>query len=141
MKDVRIDIGVISRRIGYWLEENGRSCFLNAIAFYEDKIRQNALGQEECYNLYYTIAIQLNCYLEKLEIPETQDMLQLKRQLFYPPADGSWTEKFEDLSVLFRGTVEAEERIKSGIIQNTVDELKKYIREHIQEDISLTKAE
>lgn len=139
VKDVRIDIGVISRRIGYWLEENRKELFLNAIAFYEDKIRQNALGQEECYNLYYTIAIQLNCYLEKLEIPETQDMLQLKRQLFYPPADGSWTEKFEDLSVLFRGTVEAEERIKSGIIQNTVDELKKYIREHIQEDISLTR--
>ena len=80
VKDVRIDIGVISRRISYWLEENRKKLFLNAIAYYTEKVRENSLEQEECYNLYYTIAIQLNCYLEKLEIPETQDMLQLKRQ-------------------------------------------------------------
>lgn len=139
VKIEKLDMEVISRRIHIWLEGEKTELFLEAVAHYGRLAEGGGLEQKECYNLYYTLAVQLSAYLEKLELPETEGMIRRKEQLFWPPKEEGWAGKFGTLLELAREIFTQEQRIKSRITQNTVEELKTYINEHVSEDISLTR--
>lgn len=122
MKSEKLDTEVISRRIGMWLEEGKNDLLLEAVSHYHRLVQNHALQQKECYNLYYTIAIQLNNYLEKQELPETESIVQLKSQLFYPPAKEEWGGKFDMLRRMAEEAFLLEKKVKFRIPQNTVEE-------------------
>lgn len=145
-----LDVEGILERVRVLIEEGRLEAFSDLLLKYEEMTRIHTLGQKEAYNLYYALAIQLNAYLEKKELqglayrekvilPDSEQFAALRERLFYPPVNGKWEEKFLDLRRLGVGALMAEERIKSKISRNTVEELKKFIQEHISEDISLTR--
>ncbi len=139
VKREKRDMEATSRRIRMWLEEGKSDVLLEALREECRLVERHLLEQRECYNLYYTVAIQLNSYLEKQELPETESIAQLKSQLFYPPTQEDWAGKFQMLQRLAAETFLLEKKVKSRITQNTVEELKAYIKEHVCEDISLTR--
>ena len=63
----------------------------------------------------------------------------LKEGLFFPPVDGRWEKKFEELSLLSGHIFSTETELKNSISRNTVEAVMKYISGHIAEDISLTR--
>ncbi len=138
-EDGRLDMEVISRRVRIWLEKERKDLFLESLAYYRRIINDRGMEQKDCYNLYYAVAIQLHYYLETLELPESQSIISRREKLFCPPMGEGWKHKFDELYVLAEETFALEQKVKSSLTQNTVEELKKYIKEHVSEDISLTR--
>ena len=138
-KKRKVDTEEINRRIRIGLDEGKYDLVLDEILYCSNLLKSKTLEQSECYSLYYAIAVPLNYYVEKNELVRTQNMIIFKEQLFYPPANETWDEKFDGLRELAKEAFELESKLKSGISQNTVQELKKYISDHICEDISLTR--
>ena len=135
----KVDTEGISRRMGLLLEEEKYDDFLNALSYYQALFKEHRVATGDCYNIYYSIALLINLYLGKREINKTEQIAGLEAKLFYPPKDGQWEDKFENLSELAGLIFGAESEMKDKISRNTVDVVKKYVLEHISEDISLTR--
>ena len=134
-----VDPEVISRRLRLFLEEDRFDKFLEALSYYQALARDRRIDTGDCYNIYYSIALLINSYLENRQLPRTDQIRQMSAGLFDPPYAGQWTEKFEMLIGFSEAVFSTESELKAGISRNTVEALKRYVREHISEDISLTR--
>ncbi len=134
-----LDMEVLQRRMERFLEEEKYNRFLSVLEYYQKSIRERRIEIRDCYNIYYSLALLLNSFLEEREIPKAEQITQLKARLFFPPASEQWETKFEDLTALARLAFSMETELKARISRNIVNAVKKYVTEHISEDISLTR--
>lgn len=134
-----LDIDVISKRMSFLLEDEKYNMFLSALAYYQNLIGEQRMELCDCYNVYYSLALLLNSFLEKREIVKTGQIAKMEETLFFPPVEGQWEEKFRDLSVFANTVFSMESEMKARMSRNIVDGVKKYVSDHIAEDISLTR--
>ncbi len=134
-----MDTEVVLRRMERMLEEEKYDRFLSGLEYYQRAINERQIEIEACYNMYYSLALLLNAFLEDRQIAKSAQINQLKTNLFAPPAPGQWERKFQALSDLARLAFSMETEMKARISGNIVKAVKKYVSEHIAEDISLTR--
>lgn len=88
--------------------------------------------------VYYTIAVNLFSYINQQQIPEqTIQRLDIER-IFQPQTSGSWYRAFKYLYDV-SNTLFDIQQAKEDFSGNIISFLQKYIKEHIAQDLSLTK--
>ena len=134
-----IDTEVVSRRMKLLLQEEKYDKFLMALTYYQKLVKEKRIEIKDCYNVYYSLALLLNSFMKEREIVKSNQIIHMEATLFFPPLEEQWEKKFEDLSILASLVLSIESEMKARLTRNTVDAVKKYVSEHISEDISLTR--
>ena len=135
----KVDTEKIHKQANLLLEEKRFEEFADRVSYYKRLAGENHLSVEDCYHIYYSLALAIHFYADKQEFRRDEKWTDLEANLFLTKAEEKWENKFSELEAFSESVFAEEQGANNTVIGNTVDVIKAYVSDHITEDISLTR--